>query len=330
MKGLPLRGFVAVMLVVMELPACSLLPRSPAVTDPRGVYVWPVASCPAVARMPAGQQAFVEDLTTTLLGDLVSGLLGIPASALTAAAEADKAGFTMTGINARYFYTVASDPRGERTQPIVTPPGCYIVALTRPVATDAPWCSDPLFSAGAADSCRNGAARIAALSGREPLPLAADMAQQHLAVPDFYAEISFDPAGYGSVVRPALAALYYPHSLLQRSSAKPRTLSLTISSTSPQKSDPLKSASIALTLVGVRPMPVQGADTLSSVHTGWTSVPGYKPAKGEPAPVAGRPFMPVTMTASLHEVGRPSAFLAAFAKAFASGTDGLAGAVTGD
>jgi hypothetical protein len=118
--------------------------------------------------------------------------------------------------------------------------------------------------------------------------------------------------------------------LLQQGSSAPRTLTLTISGTSPQKDDPLKSAAVALQFIGVVPAPLQSAAVLQGVQTGWTSLPAYVAREGEPRPEAGRPFMPVTLTATVHEIGEPDVFLAAFAKAFASSAALYAGAITGE
>jgi hypothetical protein len=291
------------------------------------VYVWPLANCPSSGALASGQKAFFTNIASLLLGNVVSGLVGIPASALNAAAEADKAGFTMTGTNARYYYTVEEVGQGKVATAI--PPACYVVAMARPVSSPTPWCDDPGFKTGVAQTCTNGSKVLDGLSGLEQLKDPAPTSKQNLSVPEFYAEIEFYSAGYGAIVRPALTALYYPDSLLQKKSKKPRAISLTIVTTSPLKDDPFKAASIAINLLGIVPAPVQPKDKLLDVRTGWTSVPTFG-SKDSPTPEVGKPFLPVTMAASIHEVGAPSVFLASFAKAFSGSAADYTKAVTSE
>ena len=305
----------------LAMAACVALPQRQSVTDTRTLYVWPLDACPSQAEAAMGSKALLG-AGGVLLSNLLSGLIGMQAAALSAAADADRSGFTVTGINARYYYGTAQS--GSITTAI--PPRCYVVALARPVPNLQLWCADPAFGAAVPASCVNGSARLDALRASEPLDEGSGSV--FLSVPDFYAEIRLDPAGQGVAMRPALAALYYPDSLLQHGSRAARTLSLTIESASLQKSDPLRAADVAITLAGVIPSPRQPEEVLQRAQTGWTGVPAYVLQAGDALPRAGLRYLPVTMQASVHEVGDPNAFLSAFARAFSASNGDYTQALT--
>lgn len=305
----------------LAIAACVALPHRQSLTDTRSLYVWPLDACPSQAETAIGSKSFLG-AGGVLLSNLLSGLIGTQAAALSAAADADRSGFTVTGINARFYYGTA------RTGVITTAisPQCYVVALARPVSNQQPWCADPAFGAAVPGSCGNGAARLDALRASEPLDEGSGSG--FLSVPDFYAEIRLDSAGQGMAVRPALAALYYPDSLLQHGSRAARTLSLTIESASLQKGDPLRAADVAMTLAGVVPSPRQSEEVLQRAQTGWTGVPAFTQQGGDALPRPGFRYLPVTMQASLHEVGDPNAFLSAFARAFSASNGDYTQALT--
>jgi hypothetical protein len=299
------------LLISLSIVACAGLPRRQAVTDSRTVYVWPLDACPS---QPAGDSKSLVGAGSVLLGNVLSGLIGTQAAALSAAADADRGGFTATGVNARFYY--GTTQAGGTT--VTTPPACYVMALARPASRAQTWCDDAAFRRALPATCVNGVARLEGLKARESLAGETETDSGSLSVPDFYAEIRLDPAGHGAAVRPALAALYYPYSLLQPGSQRARTLSLTIESASLQKSDPLRAADVAITVAGVIPSAQQPGEVLVRAQTGWTGVPSFTPQSGDPAPRPNRRYLPVTMQASIHEVGEPNAFLSAFAKAFAA------------
>ncbi len=125
--------------------------------------------------------------------------------------------------------------------------------------------------------------------------------------------------------------MHYPKSVIDPGSSKPRMLSLTLELSSAQKDDPLKGATVSMILPSVTPgAPVDSAAT-ARVITGWTSVP-TKFTAIPPDPASGRkvPFLPVTIKASFNEVGDPSKFLQAFAKAFGASAGDYSKAITAE
>lgn len=317
----PHARYTTLLFIGLSMAACVGLPHRQSVTDTRTLNVWPLDVCPSQPETANGSKSLIG-VGGVLLGNLLSGLIGTQAAALSAAADADRNGFTVTGINARYYYGTAR----SGSMATLVPPGCYVVALARPVARAQVWCADASFSAALPVSCANGAARLDALRASEPLD--EGTGSGFLAVPEFYAEIRLDPAGFGAAVRPALAVLYYPDSLLQHGSRAPRTLSLTIESASLQKSDPLRAADVAITVAGVVPAALQPEEVLQRAQTGWTGVPSFALQGGDPPPRPGHRYLPVTMQVSLHEVGDANAFLSAFARAFSASNGDYTQALT--
>jgi hypothetical protein len=100
------------------------------------VYVWPTDQCPSQAEAvhAASFAPLLAALGATLLGDLVSAAIGVPAGALSKAAADDKTGFSLSGSNARYYFSTGL-PAGKLGDKDAQQraPGCYIVALTQPV-----------------------------------------------------------------------------------------------------------------------------------------------------------------------------------------------------
>jgi hypothetical protein len=103
-----------------------------------------------------------------------------------------------------------------------------------------------------------------------------------------------------------------------------RTLNLTLSMTAPG-SEAFKAASVALTLTGITPGAQIPAEVLVNAQTGWSALP--TPPPGEIKEPGGH--FPVTLVATIHEVGEPSVFLAAFAKAVAASTADMSKAIGG-
>lgn len=328
-------------LEVTILAGCVNLPHAPSKADPRVVYAWPVAVCPSETTGPAGPHIapVIAAIATTLLGDLVTGVTNAGASALSAAAAADKAGYNVQGINARNYFRTADKTVTEPRVSVVkelAPPGCYVVAYTQPVTHGKPWCNpDEAFAKSMKKSCANGGAVLKSLTVREEVYQGATPRSElnntldNLAPPEFYAEIALDQSGYSRVVRPRVAAMYYPQSLLQKGSDKPRMLSilLTPSTPAPLGADQFKSAAVALTFPSIAPSTEFSLDQLNSAMPSWSGVPDPQPFVDK-LPKAdleklfaeldksGNGYVPVTIIGTVTEVGNPSVFLAAFADAF--------------
>jgi hypothetical protein len=310
----------------LTLVCCTTtLPKTASVTDPRAVYAWTAPACPSGQVVaPAVIPAIVAALATPALTDLVSGLVGIPISAIQAAAAADKSGYSASGQNPRYFFpSVKVDPAGK-DPPKFTSPGCYVVAYTKYVVNRADssaqsWCADASFSAALPEACtEDGKARLGKLGPALNVP-----GGYGPRVPDFYAEVEIHPSTYVSnaawVGVPRVIAMYYPHSLLEAASKKPRTVTITVTLTSGAgagSSDPTKTASAGVVLANVVPGDPITQDSLAAQQSSWVSVPRtLSLTSNDPPPTNGAPYYPVNIATSIKEVGDPSAFLQAFATA---------------
>jgi hypothetical protein len=155
----------------------------------------------------------------------------------------------------------------------------------------------------------------------------------HLKAPEFYAEISFLNSGYQEIVYPQIASIYYPHSLLQASSSKPRTTVIGIDIASPLSPDPFKSASVAIVLPAIVPGPDVLGFAQDRMQSPWVFRPLESVAvKGVDLPTIhshnGR-YLPVSMKGSVNEVGDPSLFLASLNSAFGASTGSLTSTVMG-
>lgn len=308
-----------VLALSLAVTNCGWLPQAPKRTDLHTIYVWPTEVCPSLAAgTPGAPRALGTVLLSTLLGNVVSGLVGIPAAALASAADADANGLKATGTNARFFYRVegTTDVAGSPVV-MVHNPGCYVVAYAEPAATPKPWCNDTEFSKSAPASCSSGRSLLDSLKVREQLAIA-QPGIDTLAVPKFYAEIAMEQSGAPDIVRPYVAAIHYPRSIIDPNSDKPRIVTLSLELASAQKDDPLKAATVSMVIPSITPAaPIDPAATARAI-TGWTSVPSKftAAAPARPPSAAKEPFLPVSIKASLNEVGDPSKFLQAFAKAF--------------
>ena len=318
--------FVIIAVFLGLLSGCAILPKQPSVADPRSVHVWPVATCPSASTQakPAIFPAVVAGLATPLLTDLVSGVVGIPATAIQNAATADTAGFKATGQNPRYYFSNVIVDAADASKNQFTPPGCYVVAYTKSEAEAAAgsaksWCDNADFKKSVPSACTDaGKARLDTFGTRhdpEGLPP---------AVPDFYAEIELFPSGYElsgvMVVRPRVIALHYPESLVERYSKKPRLVTISLNLASPESpdKDPIKPASLGIVLQGVIPGVPVSEESLSSQQSSWIAMPANGSALGAAQKPMGGPYFPFNISATLTEVGDPNLFLQAFAKAVAS------------
>lgn len=176
-------------------------------------------------------------------------------------------------------------------------------------------------------NCRNGRYRDRTLGTNGSLGI------EFLAVPEFYAEIAFEYANAQDVVRPYFLAMHYPASIIDPGSTKPRmlTVSLEFSSAVIAEKDPLKAASVSMMLPSVTPRAPIGRAELAHVITGWATVPS-KSTVPLPTldPGQSARYVPVSIKANFNEVGDPSKFLQAFAKAFAGSTGDYAKSITAE
>jgi hypothetical protein len=281
----------------------------------------------------------------TLVGDAITAAINVPANALSNAAAAEKSGYTVANVDARRFYSVQTAPATAPGGPLgyeITAPRCYVVAYTKPADKPQNWCtakSDFLDQMTA--TCSKGKGVLDGLTIRERTfgddgkLVGNDMeySLDNLAVPErFYAEIALEPAGFATVAKPRVVAMYYPKSLLQASSTKPRALTLTLNFTSPTggTSDAFKAATVSVFFPAITPGPKLDEATLRRELTSWTMIPpenAVAPKQEDLKAVYQKVrYLPVTISAQLSEIGDPSAFLAAFAQAFG----GSAGELTKD
>jgi hypothetical protein len=291
-------------------------------------------------------------LGAVLVTDAVSGLVGTLSAALNDAAAADKNGYQLSTVSAGYFDYV----RRVGADYQLSPPGCYVVALAKPDRDAKPWCEQgSALSAGSKASCENGAALINELA-KNPDRVHASTTHHPLASPLLYVEIALPDTPYArsppqyNLVVPVIDALYYPRPLIAGTieSGKPRHLTLTITFANPSPAtsdsatggagnatDYFKGAAVALDLLGIVPgTQIPPMDIASNLHTAWTTVPLDKLPQQfafTNAENSGEPFKPISIAASVHEVGDPSKFLQAFASAFASQSSqsGITNAITG-
>lgn len=334
-----IRGRVLILCMLVFVSACAGLPKAPSKADPRTVYVWPVSVCPSQASGGGGARVgpILAGLGVVFVGDLINAAIDVPVSALTSAAAADKTGFQASGINARYFYSVA--PNADSTAYVLYPPSCYVIAYAKPVDTPASWCAPGDFKSGVPATCSQGSAILSALKIRETLYNGttslpdSNNTIDYLSVPELYVEVELDPSGYSQVVRPRVVAMYYPQTLLEHDVSKDKMLSLSVAISSPLANDPFKAAQLSILFPSITSSASISDLSLRNAVVGWTSVP----TTGVTAPNQSdmttlfknqQGFLPVTMTPSLSEVGDPNVFLAAFAQAFGGSVSDYQKAVT--
>lgn len=332
------------------LSACSLFPRTQSVSDPASVYVWPTSECPSAVKHAGVLGAA---LGSSLATDAVSTITTMVANALAAAAAADKNGYQLS-TNGAVFYDslvwgnkmvngkAVVDGKGQPVREArVLPPVCYVVAVARPKSGATSWCDQQDFVSAVGSSCTGTGRSILDDLQNKPNRVLTSF-QYPLDLPLFYAEIFLEPSGYAgsttstSIVAPTIVSTYYPKSLLGGAieQGKPKHLSLTITFSSPVQpssnsngpvNDPFKGATVNLDILGVTPGPDASASEMASnSHTTWAIVPidavpdttaYHDMLTGQPAP---GPAKAVSVTASIHEVGDPNAFLQAFSSSFGS------------
>ena len=317
--------------VVICLPTmgCSLLPHAASVSDPPTLYVWPESRCPSL-NVNAGALAVAGE--NLLGGDLIGAAVGAIASSLTAAAAADKAGYQVSSNSATFYQSALWDPAKKTYQPQA--PFCYVIALAKPSATQGTdWCTDPDFKSSLGASCTNSPGLITSLSKNQGLFNPPD-GTLPLTVPSFYAEIELQSSAADAtanyfVVKPQIAAIYYPHSLLGGvfEEGRSKQISITINFINPTPltaTDYYKASTVGMLIYNIKPgKTISISDVSNNTQTAWTLVPIEKvPAgvqyKNNDGVSIGGPFRPINITATVHELGDPNVFLQALALSFAS------------
>lgn len=156
--------------IALAVAGCTGLPKSayaPGEASSLVAHAWTLPSCPSEAtRSPS--LAAVGGIAIGMAADMAIGAIG---NALDAAAEADKNGVSASGTDARYLYVGVAD----RGSVVAVPAGCFVVAVTGPVALTS---DEPLEQGGA-----------------------------------LRAEIRLDVARDGTGVHPKLVKLEYPRAL---------------------------------------------------------------------------------------------------------------------
>lgn len=327
--------------LIPGLSGCGILIPAPAsVSNPETVYVWPESACPTDA-------AHAGTLGTSLInligGDAIGAVASVLTSSLTAAAAADKAGFSATG-NRTQYYSHASWNDDKKAYSIGTP-SCYVVALTRPVAQSSDaltpggqpmtsWCDDPDFAKAVGPSCTDGKSILAQIS-RWDGPGKDASNKLTLVKPKFYVEINlqgskFTPITTGySLTMPVVHAIYYPSSLLgsaiENGRSKHLSLAITFANPAPAiATDYFKAAALAVDILDIRPGTQFDLELLNqNTQTFWALIPTVQMPSGIAySDLSGKnidgPVGPVNITANLHEVGDPSVFLQAVAASFGS------------
>jgi hypothetical protein len=316
----------------------NFLPRPTSATEPRGVYAWPLAACPSDLGGRAAVAPVAAALAVPLLNDLINGLVSVPVAALQSAAAADKNGFNVTTMNPRMFFV---DVEGPGTTGVPTwkfsPPQCYVVAYTSYVnggSGPSGWCKNSNFAKGVA-ACDSDA-------GTYRLSMVSPPDGSHpgfgLAVPDAYFEVQMEPEVYHNsavvIARPKVLAMYYPKSLIEPTSDKPRAITLTLTHAPVvAAADPAKVTAIGIYLPHVVPKveDTKFAAALANQQSSWTAFPiTVTIATTDTKPQSGLSYYPVTISAKLQEIGNPSAFLQAFSAAVANSAPDLTKAVAND
>jgi hypothetical protein len=326
--------------VAAFLSACNTLPKPQPVADTTSLYVWPQSACPS----EAAHAVFLGAVGLQLGSDVVSGLVGVLASALNSAAAADKNGYQMI-TNSAVFYDYVQYDSGKNAYTLASP-SCYVVAVAKPAKSAQSWCSDVSFNAAMPKSCSGAGSAVIDNLAANPSP-SGDAEVWPLALPSFYAEIGLNESIYSGspsqfkVVTPTIDAMYYPHPLMGAGveEGKLHHLSIAITFVNPSigtgqstggsnVTDFFKGADVAIDLLGVTPGPkIDLQEVDSNLHTAWTSVPiDTIPSRMAYKGNISGPFKPISVSATLHEVGDPGVFMQAFAAAF--GAQSLTTAIT--
>lgn len=177
--------------VTLGLAGCTGLPKStysPGEASSLVAHAWTLPSCPSEATRSPSLTA-LGGVAIGIAADMAIGAIG---SALDAAAEVDRNGVSASGTDARYLYVGIAD-RGNM---VAMPAGCFVVAVTGPVALTS---DEPLEQGGA-----------------------------------LRAEIRLDVARDGTGVHPKLVRLEYPRALDGREHSL-RSLAISVEARLPEQ-----------------------------------------------------------------------------------------------
>jgi hypothetical protein len=293
------------------LSGCAALDSTPSrsARDALRAHAWTLPACPS----EPGQLA--TRLLAPVVGAATDLLLDRVASALTAAATADREGVAWSGSDARYLYFghIAGEAVGGIPTPSLT--GCVVIALTdRASSQPAAWCAAhdaaPAASPAFNVPCTPEGRRLLAAATRD-VPQAE--AAGGGALPRLYAEIRLRASRDGAAIVPQALNLHYPAPLQPRASAT-RDLAFTLQLRLPGEA---KGANLFVLLRDLAPgKPRYEPDTdLAQNDSLWTAVPAYSGRKLTPAD-AGEGLAPVNIVTDIRETGDTNAFLQALAAGF--------------
>ncbi|MBI4961531.1 MAG: hypothetical protein HY915_18850 [Desulfovibrio sp.] len=354
---LPVARMILVFLGVLIVSGCGVLPKSASITDQRQVYVWPVETCPSLAKkqslMVVGLLPILTPLATPVINTAINGLVGVGVKALQDAADADKNGYTASGTNSRHYFPEVYYDDDNKIH--FNRPHGYIVAFTKYIKKDeksnmSSWCDDVEFNKNTPSACSE--------KGREILSniYTSQYNKEYvLKTPDFFAEINLVESGESSqpvtgsfksesIVIPRVVNIYYPKSLLHSSSNKHRTITITLAISSllvKKEVDIMRQASIGIVLPGITPGLEQYNDVLANQKSSWIATPNEyvdyvddtknDQKKREALKSLGIktsfPYYPINIDAKLTEVGDPSIFLQAFNTALNKNASDLSAAM---
>lgn len=332
--------FVFLGAISLSSEAFSLFPKAARVSDSRRLYVWTVNTCPSEPKQNLAP--LLIPIVMALGADAISALVSSATAPISAGASADKSGYQVTTTMPQFYLRVrkTKDEDGKLTFSVIAP-RCYVIAYTSPASSPVDWCKDPEFGASMHDSCMNGKSELQNFSTAQNMQVAVPPDNepegpvlgpyQPLAVPEFYVEISLVNSGYASdsmqIVTPTPIAMFFPQSLLGSTFEKGRKkhLALTLDFSSPVPgADSFKNAGVALDIGGITPGQIDTVFLKNNSTAGWAVLPSFKPPTEKDVSPSDThtefPYLPVTIKASLHEVGDENAFLQALSAGFTSST----------
>ncbi len=301
---------LAIVAGVLLTGCAALAPTAaPSARDMLRVHAWTLPACPSEPKEPS------SGLLAPALGAATDLLLDRVASALTAAATADREGVAWSGADARYLYF--GHFAGDAVSGIPTPAaaGCVVIALTDGAGSQpAAWCAAhdaaPAVSPAFEVPCAPEGRRLLGAATRD-VPQAAAAAGG--ALPRLYAEIRLRASRDGAAIAPQVLNLHYPAPLQPRAAAT-RDIAFTLQLRMPGEA---KGANLFVLLRDLAPGKprYEPATDLAQADSLWTAVPAYSGRKLTPAD-AGEGLAPVNIVTEIRETGDTNAFLQALAAGF--------------
>ncbi|MBV6416400.1 MAG: hypothetical protein CMLOHMNK_00961 [Steroidobacteraceae bacterium] len=293
------------------LAGCAALAGSPA-TSPHAhwrAHAWPLPQCPSSPlRAPAAGPALLAGAVADLALDRI-------ATALNAAAAADREGVAWAGTDARYLWFGQATGGASIEAPVAALAGCIIVALTdRGDADPSRWCAayDAAPAAGRAfaRACTNDGRRLLELASRD---VPGGASPTGIGLPHLYAEVRLRPSRDGAAITPEVVALHYPQALQARQDAT-RDLAFTLQLRLPEET---KGANLLVLLRDITPgqMSDESAPDFIQDATLWTAAPAFPGGRPVPADI-GAGIGPVNIGLEIRETGDTNAFLQALTAAF--------------